>query len=220
MRALISTLTLAALTTVPAIAADLPGKSSFALRASTLGFGAEFAHTLPIANLTGRINWNGYNHEMNDTIEGIPYKAELDLSSVSALLDWRPWGQLTHLSVGLVFNGNEVNAVGDATGSYTIGDMSFAASDVGNLVANASFDEVAPYAGLGWNFTIMPNTALALEVGVVFQGSPKVTFVADGPLASDPTFQSELLAEQSQFQNDVDDLKYYPVIALGLLRRF
>ncbi|MDH3646240.1 MAG: hypothetical protein OER80_05660 [Gammaproteobacteria bacterium] len=220
MRRLLSLIIFTSVAAAPAFAADLPGKTSFALRVSTLGMGVELAHTLPIANLTGRIAWNGYSYDTDDTIEGIPYDVELDLSSITALVDWRPWGQVTHVTAGLVFNGNEINATGTATGTYAIGGMSYDAADVGALTGAASFDDVVPYVGLGWNIPVFPKTALTFDVGVVFQGAPQLSLTADGLLADDPGFQAELASEQAEFQKDIEDYEYYPVIALGLRRRF
>lgn len=105
MRVLTALLT--SLVCLPAFAADLPGKTGFALRVSTLGLGAEVSRTLPVANLTGRLAWHAYTYETDDSIQGIPYDVELDLDSVTALIDWRPWGQVTHLTAGIVFNNNK-----------------------------------------------------------------------------------------------------------------
>lgn len=204
----------------PALAVDVPGKTSLALRASTLGFGAEVAHTLPVANLTGRLAWNGYTYDTSDTIEGVPYDIELDLGSITALVDWRPWGTVTHFTAGLVFNSNEIGAAGTATGTYDIGGMTFDAADVGRLTGKTTFDDVVPYVGLGWNVPVAPKTALSIELGVVFQGAPSVTLEADGLLATDPVFQAELEAERAEFESDIEGYEYYPVIGIGLRRSF
>lgn len=219
MRILFSLLLISATAVTPALA-DVPGETSMALRASTLGFGIELAHELPVTNLSARLGWNGYTHDMNDTVEGIPYDMEFKLGSVVALLDWRPWGTLTHFTTGLVFNGNEILAASQVATSYTVGGVTYNAADVGNLSGKTTFDSVAPYAGLGWNVPIFLKTALKFELGVVMQGSPKVTLEADGPLASDPLFQDELAAETQQFQKDIEDYKFYPVIAVGVSRSF
>ena len=207
--------------TLPAVAADLPGKSGVTVSAGTLGIGVEFAHTLPVANLTGRIAWNGFNYDHDDSIDGIDYDLDLDLSSVTALVDWRPWGQAMHLTAGIVFNGNEIGATSIAAESYDIGGQTFTADQVGTLSGNVGFDDdIVPYLGLGWNIPVAPKTALSLEMGVVFQGSPKVSLSANGTLADDPLFQDDLAAEEAEFQEDISNLEYYPVIALGIQRRF
>ncbi|NND59140.1 MAG: hypothetical protein HKN49_02620 [Gammaproteobacteria bacterium] len=204
----------------PALAADLPGKSGFTLSAGTLGVGLELSHTLPIANLTGRLAWNGYTHDFDDTIDGIDYGADLELNSITALVDWRPWGKVTHFTAGMVYNNNAMTFTGVPGGNYAIGDLTFPADQVGSLKGDVGFDEFVPYAGLGWNVPVAPKTALSLELGVVFQGSPQLTLTADGPLADDPTFQQELERERTEFQDEIKDYEYYPVVALGIQRRF
>lgn len=211
---------LAALIAAPVSAADIPGKTSVAVRAGTLGMGVELGYTLPVANLSARIGWNGYGYDRRDSIEGIDYDLELDLSSVVALVDWRPWGQVTHFTAGVVLNGNEIGAVSQNSATYTVGGTTYSAADVGNLSGNVTFDRVVPYAGLGWNLPIAPKTALTFELGVVFQGAPELSLVADGLLANDPAFQAELDAETAQFVKDIEDYEYYPVVVVGLSRRF
>lgn len=219
MRSLLSLLLISATAFAPALA-DIPGKTSVAVRASTLGLGIELSHELPVTNLSGRLGFNSYTHEMNQSIEGIPYDLDFELGSVVAMLDWKPWGTFTHFTAGLVFNGNQINARSQAAAMYTVGGMTYSAADVGNLSGTAKFDSVVPYAGLGWKLPIFPKTALTFELGLVMQGSPKISLEASGLLATDPVFQQELAAETAQFQNDIEDYKYYPVIALGLSRRF
>ena len=205
----------------PVMAADLPGKSGVTVSAGTLGIGVEFAHTLPVANLTGRIAWNGFNYSRDDSIDSIDYDLDVDLSSVTALVDWRPWGKAMHLTAGIVFNGNEVGATSIAATSYDIGGQTFTADEVGTLRGDVGFDDdVVPYFGLGWNIPVAPKTAVSLELGVVFQGSPKVSLSADGTLADDPLFQGALATEQEDFEDDINNFEYYPVIALGIQRRF
>lgn len=205
---------------VPAYAVDLPGKSGVTVSAGTLGVGIEIAHTLPLANLTGRLAWNGYSYSYDDAIDGVEYELDLDLNTVTALLDWRPWGQLTHFTAGLVYNNNGIDFVGAPAASYQIGNLNLPATEVGRLTGTVGFDELVPYLGLGWNIPVAPKTALSLELGVMFQGAPQLALSADGPAASDPTFQAELERERQAAQQELDNYEYYPVVALGIQRRF
>ncbi len=204
----------------PALAADLPGKSGITVSAGTLGVGLEIAHTLPVANLTGRLAWNGFNYDYDDSIDGVDYELGLELGSVTALLDWRPWGRAMHFTAGLVFNDNAIDVVAAPAASYAIGGQTFDADQVGNLRGNVGFDDLVPYLGFGWNVPVAPKTALSLELGVVFQGSPQLTLTADGTLSGETLFQGELAAEQAKFQDDIGKYEYFPVIALGVQRRF
>jgi hypothetical protein len=55
-----------------------------------------------------------------------------------------------------------------------------------------------------------------LDFGVLLQGDPKVSVTADGLLATDPTFLANLETERSQLADEVDVLKAYPVVSLGV----
>lgn len=204
----------------PALADGVPGSTGVSVRAGTLGLGVELSHSLPVLNLTGRLAWNGYDYGHDDTVDGIDYDLDLGLRSVSAMLDWRPWGRVTHLTVGVLYNGNEIDARSRAAAEYRVGGTTFDATQVGTLTGTVGFDEIAPYAGIGWNIPVAPKTALSLDVGVVFQGAPVLELRADGPLASDPVFQAELAREQASFQQDIEDYEYYPVLSLGVRRKF
>src|SRR5690606_15947476 len=78
------------------------------------------------------------------------------------------------------------------------------------------FDDVAPYAGIGFDFGLFGKVGLNLDLGVLFQGAPAVALSADGLLANDPDFQASLAAEQAELEDEVDDYKAYPVASLTL----
>lgn len=217
---LISAMTAATLLPALAAADVLPGKTGVSARIGTLGLGVEASRTIPVANLTARLGYNTFTYDYDDSIDGIDYDLELDLQSVSALVDWRPWGRLTHFTAGVLYNLNEVVAFSDPTGSITIGEIVFPGDDVGTLNGTVEFDDFAPYLGVGWNVPLAPSFLLSLELGVVLQGSPRVSLTADGDLADEPQFQEQLEAERAAFEEDIEDFEYYPVLSLGFVKRF
>ena len=54
-----------------------------------------------------------------------------------------------------------------------------------------------------------------LDAGVAFHGTPEVELSATGPIASDPTFQSDLRLEESDIDDDASSVKVYLVLSLG-----
>jgi len=59
------------------------------------------------------------------------------------------------------------------------------------------------------------------RAGVMFTGSPKVDLIStNGTLSSSDLLRQELEAEIAAIEEDADDYKYYPVITLGVARRF
>lgn len=190
-----------------------------ALKIGTLGFGVEVSKSMPL-NFSGRLGVNGFSYDHDDSYSGIEYDAELKLASVSALVDWRPFGNVFRVAAGALYNGNEIKANNQQSGSYNIGNATFTAAEVGNLVGKVEFDKIAPYLGLGLNVPVAPTFAMTFDFGVVLQGSPKASLTSDGNLSGDPFFQAELARELDEFQQDLDDFEYYPVLAVGFRKNF
>lgn len=200
---------------VSAVAGDFGASAKM----GTLGLGVEVSKSVPF-NITGRLGINGFNYDYNDTVSGVGYESDLNLKSVSALMDWRPIGSLFRLTGGMLYNMNEVDASSTPANTYDIGGSTFTAQQVGTITGNVEFDDYAPYFGLGFNFPVAPTFKVTFDLGVMFQGTPDVSLSASGPIASDPTFQQELTTEEQAFQDDLDNFEYYPVITLGLRKSF
>lgn len=54
----------------------------------------------------------------------------------------------------------------------------------------------------------------------MYQGEADVTFSADGILASNQTFMSDLKKEEQNLQDDLSNYEWYPVISVGFIYRF
>jgi len=108
----------------------------------------------------------------------------------------------------------------DLNETVEVGDKTFVISA---LDGSVGFGAVAPYFGIGCGNAVSKSGRLrfAFDLGVMFQGSPEVDLTAT---ASDPGLQSELNAELEkevkEIEDDVKDIKLYPVISLGLSYRF
>ncbi|HEX2666905.1 MAG TPA: hypothetical protein VHP13_00875 [Gammaproteobacteria bacterium] len=199
------------------------GASDFGLdaHAGTLGLGAELNYTIN-PYFTARVNFNNYTYSYDSKKEQIDYNFDLKLSSYAAMVDVHPFQGIFRVTGGLVGNNNKVDAVAVPSGTYTINGTTYSASQVGTLSGLITFNSTAPYLGLGWSSLGSTSTGLgfSFDVGVLMQGSPKVKLSANGPIANNSQFQSDLAAEQAKVQDDVNSFKTYPVIALGLTYRF
>lgn len=187
----------------------------------TLGFGAEIYRSIT-STINVRAAFNAFSFDDSGTEDQVNYDYEVDLNTMGAILDWHPFRGGFRVSAGALANGNEVSMRGRSNDSYTIGDVVYTPAEVGTLTGKVDFDSLAPYLGFGWGNPVGPGKRLSLNVefGVLFTGSPVVTLSADGLLADDPTFQSELQQEQQNLQEDLSDLEIYPVAALGLSYHF
>lgn len=206
--------------------------------AAPLGVGVDIA--VPVSekvNIRGGFNAFSFNRDFDD--DGIEYAAQLRLRSVSAHLDWFPFGGGFHLSPGvMVYNGNEVNADAFVPGGSTfdLGDETLRSNPANPVTGtfDLSFKRVAPSVRLGWGNIVPRGTrrwSIPFELGVVFSNSPTALLSLGGSacasngtncrnIATEPQLQADLKQEQDQLNEDLEVLKVIPVISLGFSFKF
>ncbi|MEM8817707.1 MAG: hypothetical protein AAFX56_15960 [Pseudomonadota bacterium] len=189
------------------------------VKAGTLGIGVEGTwRALPWIDL--RLGMNRYDYDDDGTQAGIPYDATLALDSFYATANLRFPLSPFRLTGGIYSNSNELQLTSVADGTFEIGGINFNAADVGTLSSVTSFPSTSPYVGIGYDFTLMGRVGLNLDLGVLWQGDPEVTLVADGVLATDPTFISALESERQELDDEVSDYKAWPVLSIGFVVNF
>jgi hypothetical protein len=102
------------------------------------------------------------------------------------------------------------------SGSYSIGNRTYTGAEVGTITGTVDFASSAPYFGVGWGNATSGRLGIALDLGLVFQGTPQVSLLTTGILSSDPTFVQELNREVQELEDEIKEFKYSPVISLGL----
>ena len=195
--------------------------NSLGLKISTLGAGLEaersFSHSI-----SSRIGINYFTYNYVATINNIDYNFDLNLMTVSALVDWRPFKGRFRISGGVMYNDNHLDADAKSATTYNIGNAIYTNFEVGNLTGKIDFNDITPYLGLGWDpsFGKDKRFSLLIDMGVVYQGTPEVNLSADGSNANDPTFQNNLQQEEDDLQSKLDGYEYYPVVGIGCSYRF
>ena len=186
------------------------------LKAGTLGYGAE-ASWRPIEWLDFRAGGSVFDYDDSGAQAGVNYDATLRLSTYYLTTNFHFPLSPFRLTAGAYKNNNEVRMVSQDMTLYLLGDnvVPYAPDEVGTLRSITSFDSVSPYLGAGFDFDILDRLGLSLDFGVLWQGDPIVTLTADGLLASDPGLLADLEVERQQLENEVDDLKAYPVVSVG-----
>lgn len=186
------------------------------VKAGTLGFGAE-ASWRPIEWLDVRAGANFYDYDDSGSQAGVNYDATLALDTFYLTGNFRFPLSPFRLTAGAFTNNNELTLASQDATSFLIGSnpIPYPSADVGTIQGVASFDSFAPYLGAGFDFDVMDRLGLSLDFGVLLQGDPTVTIVADGLLGSDPGFLADLEEERQELLNEVEDLKAYPVISIG-----
>ena len=209
-----------------------------AVKLSTLGVGVDVA--VPVSerlNVRGGFSFFTFNHDFDE--DGITLAASLKLRSVSAHLDWFPFGGGFHLSPGvMLYNGNEVDANAIVPGGrrFSLGDDDLISNPANPVTGSATvaFKRVAPSLLLGWG-NIVPRSnrrwSIPFELGVVYSRAPTAALSLVGSactvngsncrnIATEPVLQADLAKEQAQLNSDLGVLKAIPVLSLGFSYKF
>ena len=214
------------------------GKVGVALKLSTLGPGAEVA--FPIANkLNVRGGLNFFEYSRNFSKDGVQYAGNLYFRSGEANVDWFPIGHQLHLSPGLIFyNGNQVQAIAAVPGgqNFTLNNTTYTsqASDPVKGIGQLDFTKVAPTFRVGFGNLVPRNSkhlSILAEVGIAYTGTPRTALsftgtacTTSGPpcvnMATDPTVQTNVQAEQNKINKDLTLFKFYPIISFGVGYKF
>jgi hypothetical protein len=190
-------------------------------KVGTTGLGADV--TVPLIS-----NWvnlrGGYNlMELRpSTTQGdIKYKGDLRLESIPILLDLHPFHGNFRITGGAYINKNELDlsSVVDASTVGLGGGVGTA-----SLNANVSWSkDFAPYFGIGYGNAADDNTldlpialGLSIDVGAFYMGSPDVLLSESTGTVS----AADLAIEAAQLEEDLSDLKIFPVITIGIHIRF
>lgn len=197
--------------------ADSGASVDIDLHASTIGHGIGFA--IPLSeNVAGRVSLSKLNYSFTTTQDQLNYDASFKLGSVAALADWHVFGGFTHLTAGIIFNNNDFTMQATPVGSsFTIDGATYNTTQVSSLNATVTFNKVAPYIGFGWSGRASKTGwSFKSDIGVMFIGTPKSELSITGSLANDATVRSHVANAQSKLDQDLESIKLYPVISLGI----
>ncbi|WP_133405783.1 hypothetical protein [Parashewanella tropica] len=209
---------------LPALADSSNGIS---IKAGTLGAGIEYYHGLT-DNVNVRLGVNAFN--VNGEIEkaSLKYDADLELRSASLIFDYHPFDSSGfRLSAGAFYNGNKAKLEALAIdGEYKFNGKTYKVEDVGSAKGEITFQKFAPYVGLGWAFA--PNSTSSwsfnVELGAFYHNTPETQLdVTCGKSLSTSQCNALLdnvVAEQKEFERDIQEYKWYPVFTLGAHYRF
>lgn len=191
---------------------------SVGVQGSTAGFGPEIAYSVsPAITLRGVGNYLAFDY--SQTVDGIDYDLGLDMLSAGGFLDYHPMRNGFHISVGALYNGNEADLTATAQAGSIVGGFPVPVGPSASLRGDLEFSSViAPYVGVGYDttFTSRSNWTFVMRAGVLYQGDPDVTLTDSTGLVP----AADLAAEANQIEDDLDLLRFYPVVSVGVTYRF
>jgi hypothetical protein len=189
-------------------------------------------------NLRGGASFLNYTPSI--TSDGITYSGTIDFRTAEASVDYYPFVGSFRISPGLVFyNGLHIPATASVApgAGFTLNDQKYYAGPNG---VTGSFDatfgnKVAPSLTVGWG-NLLPrhggHFSVPFEIGAEFTGAPKIAlnltgsacisspctaanaFPLNSPLLNN--FQGNQSAEAQNDANDINGLKVFPIISIGL----
>lgn len=207
---------------------------------SPLGFGGRLAVSLaPRLNL--RVGAGYFSFGMTRSVSNIPFSADVKLQSEEASLDWYPFHNSFHLSPGLLFgSSNRAFGAASITGgsSFTLNGVTYYSSSANPVHAAGAvlFAHTAPTLTVGWGNWIrgerQRHWAFPFEMGFAYMGDPNTLLNFSGTactdpaqqfcqnIATDPSIQANIAVEKRKLQNDANYLRFYPILAGGIVYRF
>lgn len=187
-------------------------------KAGTLGLGAEIRWA-PVPLFDLRLGANAYDLNQDDRYAGVEYDATFELETFYLTGNFNFPISPIRITAGLFSNGNQMVMVGAETVSYNLGGTDFSAAEVGTLTSTTTFDDIAPYFGIGIDFELFGKAGLNFDLGVLMQGDPVVTLESNMADAN-PLLQDAIDAEMAGLTKDMSDFKAYPVVSLAFVYNF
>jgi hypothetical protein len=165
--------------------------------------------------------------ENNLSIADFRYSAKVRLMSEPLTLDIYPWKKHSfHVSVGMLFNENQITGTSSGFGPVTVGGQTFEFADVGVINLKVQQQVVDPYLSIGGNFLYFDHAhhwALGGELGVAFTGDTTVSLSRSGGLANgalNAAINAAVSREQQKAQDWASQLKWMPVVKLMVTYSF
>jgi len=203
---------------VVAVVGLLPGAANaqswgIAPHIGTLGVGVDVAVSLD-SHVGARGGFNFYPFDIKVTASDVEYKVSVSSPMLTALLDFYVAGGF-RISGGLLFSSDDIGLSGTPTEPVEIGDGIYDPSEIGTATGIITRNTLSPYLGIGFGNAATSKIGFFFDLGVGYHGSPTIAIEVDGPIASDPIFQTELEREVQELQDDIQGYRFYPVATVG-----
>jgi len=170
--------------------------------------------------LRGDYDHLDYSRDFNS--DDVDYDGQLNFKPFTVAVDVHPFQNSFFVSAGYNTGDRKVKLTARPTGDTEIGGDTYTPEEIGTLTANADLGSGAPFVGLGFDNTFTASGSLSFRVlaGAIIGKNPELHLSSDGTYASNPLYEESLRREEADLQDDLDKVKTYPVLQLGLNWRF
>lgn len=166
---------------------------------------------------------DGLSISRDEDYSDITYDGKAKLLTGGVFADLHPGGGAFFVSGGAYVGKRKIDLRAQPTAPVEIGGGVFTPAQVGRLDGEAKLSNFQPFVGLGFDNTYVGERSWGFRAlaGIAFSKQPRVNLTASGgALSNDPAFQARLRAEEAEARDDAEDFKYFPVLQVGLTRRF
>lgn len=170
-----------------------------------------------------RGTWELMEFERDQDVDDVTYSGRLDSGVFGGFVQVHPLESSFFISGGGLFGDRAVALSAQPTGSVTVGNQTFTSTQIGRLEGEASLGDQAVSLATGWDSTFNQVQGLGWRVaaGVAIGQAPDVTLTSvGGSLSGDPTLEGQLRREEERIEDRASELRFYPVVQVGLTWRF
>jgi hypothetical protein len=195
------------------------------VKIGTTGVGLEYSLSL-LPKYGARANLNLGSYKRTETISGFEASGKIGFQSLLLLADAHPYRNGFRLSVGLMLNRNTAEGTARPFDPVVrINGREYPAAAVDNAKGEVTFQRLSPYFGVGWGAAPLaqPGPIASFDLGVLYQRPRGTLSVACGPAATAlecSRLQADIAAEERELNEDLRDVKMWPVLTLGFGYRF
>ena len=175
----------------------------------TTGYGGTGSYRfISHLGVTGGFDYFSYSRTGN--IKDVNYAANIRLKSEPVALSLYPSADSSfHVNLGVEFNQNRVTGTNPG-GTFTLNGNTYA----GTLNLDIQQQPISPYITIAGNFFYFDrghHVSIGGEIGAMYTGSPRV-----GLMSSNPAADNDVATERQQLIKYANDLKFWPIIKLGI----
>lgn len=184
---------------------------SFGAKVGTLGLGVESSYRIdPLLSVTGSVN--GFQFTASPHDRDVNFDGKLRLLTAGGSVGIHPFKNGFKILAGVFYDGNQFNLSTMLRHNVTIDRRTFTPEQVGKPGLIIHFNRVSPYLGIGFDSAFCAESSWSLtgELGVLFQGSPKVKLKAH----TYPEVEA-YIKHKAKHAADKFLLKYFPVLSIG-----
>ncbi len=169
---------------------------------------------------TIRAEYLGWSADDIYTQNSIEYKVNLNLRGGGVFADFRPFEGNFRMVGGVTMRGSSAGLTGSASnGVFTIDGVDYSAAGE-SISGKIKFPSTMPYLGLGWGYNGFNKKGLSMgvDLGASFGKAKGELQFSQGLVTA--AGASAIAAEQKKFNDEVNKLKFFPVVKVGVSYTF